>query len=60
MSNVWIPFGVGIDENSRQQKEDLIRPWANGVVLEIGAGASSVKSLHCLSPHFYVTYERER
>ena len=38
MAKVWEPFGDGIDQNSRQEKEDLILPWATGVVFEIGAG----------------------
>lgn len=35
---VWIPFGVGANENSRADKELLITPNAYGVVLDIGAG----------------------
>jgi hypothetical protein len=38
MANVWVPFGDGIDENSRKIKEDLIGRHARGVVLDIGAG----------------------
>ncbi|EJD00328.1 uncharacterized protein FOMMEDRAFT_111878 [Fomitiporia mediterranea MF3/22] len=37
MAKVWEPFGDGIDQNSRQEKEDLILPWATGVIFEIGA-----------------------
>ena len=38
MAHVWKLFGPGIDENSREIKEALIRPNATGVVLDIGAG----------------------
>ena len=38
MNFVWGPFGDGIDENSRAEKERVVTPWATGVVLEIGAG----------------------
>ena len=37
-SHVWIPFGDGVNENSRAVKEPLITPNAYGVVLDIGAG----------------------
>ena len=38
MANVWVPFGDGIDQNSKKVKEDLVTKYATGVVLEIGAG----------------------
>lgn len=37
-SYVWVPFGDGIDENSRPVKQSLIPEYAHGVVLDIGAG----------------------
>ncbi|GJE95945.1 methyltransferase domain-containing protein [Phanerochaete sordida] len=38
MSHVWVPFGAGIDENTRDVKTSLISPNAFGVVLDVGAG----------------------
>ena len=37
-AEVWIPFGDGIDGNTKEIKEKLIRPHAYGTVLELGAG----------------------
>lgn len=39
MGFVWDLYGDGIDGESRDVKEALVRPHARGVVLEIGAGA---------------------
>lgn len=39
MAHVWMSFGDGVDANSKDVKENLITPNAEGVVLDIGAGA---------------------
>ena len=44
MSHVWVAFGNGMDENIRQLKSSLLTPNAQGVVLDVGAGASSLYS----------------
>ena len=38
MANLWVVFGDGTDLNSRDVKDDLIKPNAYGSVLDIGAG----------------------
>ncbi|TFK38478.1 hypothetical protein BDQ12DRAFT_631017 [Crucibulum laeve] len=38
MAHIWSSFGAGIDENGREVKKGLITPYAEGVVLDIGAG----------------------
>jgi len=38
MSYVWLPFGDGVDQNSRVVKEQLLAGNVEGVVLDIGAG----------------------
>lgn len=38
MAHVWLVFGKGVDENGRPIKEELIRPYATGLVLDLGAG----------------------
>ncbi|KAH8109079.1 hypothetical protein DFH11DRAFT_1814751 [Phellopilus nigrolimitatus] len=38
MAHVWVLYGDEIDDNMRQAKDDLIRKWARGVVLDLGAG----------------------
>ncbi|KAK7028310.1 S-adenosyl-L-methionine-dependent methyltransferase [Favolaschia claudopus] len=37
-ANVWMAFGQGSDENTREDKSKLITPHATGVVLDLGAG----------------------
>ncbi|KZS95244.1 hypothetical protein SISNIDRAFT_452600, partial [Sistotremastrum niveocremeum HHB9708] len=37
-SLLWIPYGDGVDGNAKSSKQDLIPPYAYGVVLDIGAG----------------------
>ncbi|KAL1745254.1 S-adenosyl-L-methionine-dependent methyltransferase [Schizophyllum fasciatum] len=38
MAQIWEQYGPGTDENSRAEKEKLIRPYATGVVVDAGAG----------------------
>ena len=38
MANVWTVFGTGVDENFKAFKTELITPYAQGVVLDVGAG----------------------
>ncbi|KAL1730951.1 S-adenosyl-L-methionine-dependent methyltransferase [Schizophyllum commune] len=38
MAKIWEQYGPGTDQNSRAEKEKLIRPHANGVVVDAGAG----------------------
>ena len=40
MSHVWSVYGDGVDGNSREEKEKLVRKRANGIVLDLGAGMS--------------------
>ena len=39
MNHVWSAYGDGVDTNSRAVKEGLVTANAQGVVLDIGAGA---------------------
>ncbi|KAL1703111.1 hypothetical protein EV121DRAFT_208591 [Schizophyllum commune] len=38
MAKIWEQYGPGTDQNSRAEKEKLIRPYARGVVVDAGAG----------------------
>ena len=38
MAKIWEQYGPGTDQNSRAEKEKLIRPYAKGVVVDAGAG----------------------
>lgn len=38
MAHVWEAFGPGIDQNGRTVKQTLLTPYANGTILELGAG----------------------
>ncbi|KAI5885471.1 uncharacterized protein SCHCODRAFT_02603371 [Schizophyllum commune H4-8] len=38
MARIWEQYGPGTDQNSRAEKEKLIRPYAKGVVVDAGAG----------------------
>lgn len=38
MSYVWNLYGDGVDGSSKEVKEGLIRKWAKGIVLDLGAG----------------------
>ncbi|KAI5122425.1 hypothetical protein M0805_002974 [Coniferiporia weirii] len=38
MACIWVPYGDGVDGHARGVKEGLVRPWARGVVLDLGAG----------------------
>ena len=38
MGHVWARFGNGLDEFTRDMKKKIISPYADGVVLDIGAG----------------------
>jgi len=44
MSHAWGLLGVGVDENSREVKEELVKANAYGVVLDIGAGHGHLAS----------------
>jgi hypothetical protein len=50
-AQMWIPFGNGVNENSRAVKEVLITPNAYGVVLDIGAGYTAF--YNCYSPYSF-------
>ena len=39
MAHLWVVFGDGIDQNSKDVKIHLIAPNAYGSVLDIGAGS---------------------
>ena len=39
MAHLWVVFGDGIDQNSKDVKKHLITPNAYGSVLDIGAGS---------------------
>ncbi|KAF5350138.1 hypothetical protein D9756_009095 [Leucocoprinus leucothites] len=38
MGHLWVVFGMGVDENGRPVKKQVITPHATGVVLDLGAG----------------------
>ncbi|KAI5122423.1 hypothetical protein M0805_002973 [Coniferiporia weirii] len=38
MACVWVSYGDGMDGYAREVKEGLVRPWASGVALDLGAG----------------------
>ena len=42
MSHVWRLYGDGVDSGARPAKEELLPGNSYGVVLDIGAGASSL------------------
>ena len=49
MSHVWRLYGDGVDSGARPVKEELLPGNSYGVVLDIGAGASSSSNRHIAS-----------
>ena len=38
MGHLWVVFGDGVDGAGKEVKDGLVKPYAKGVVLDLGAG----------------------
>nr|GAT56177.1 predicted protein [Mycena chlorophos] len=50
MAAIWVLFGAGGDEGKRALRQELITPNAQGIVLDIGAGASPLSPQRSRDP----------